>query len=66
MLGKNGQAKNGVNCRILAFTIDRWMQLEREASIGGIFRRIPDLTPFFAFTGGIFQYREGIFIAGRG
>ena len=38
----------------------------REASIGRIFARIPDLTPFFAFTGGICHYREGIFITGRG
>jgi len=32
----------------------------REASIGLIPGRIPDLTPFFALTGGICIYREGI------
>jgi len=65
-MGKNDQAKNGVE--LSNFSVyDRPLDAaRREASIGRIFVRIPDLTPFFAFTGGICHYREGIFITGRG
>ena len=57
--------KMGLNCRILAFTIDRWMQLDERHRLD-IFSWASQTWPLFAFTGGICHYREGIFITGRG
>ena len=52
-MGKNDQAKNGVE--LSNFSVyDRPLDAaRREVSIGRVFVRIPDLTPIFAFIGGI-------------
>jgi len=62
---ENDQAEKGVDLSYFS-VYDRALDAaRREASIGRIFVRIPDLTPFFALTGGLplhggyFYYREG-------
>jgi len=58
--------KMGLNCRILAFTIDRWMQLDERHRLdvfSGASQTWPLFSPLqggFATTGGYFYYREGV------
>jgi len=56
----------GLNCRILAFTIDRWMQLDERHRLD-VFSGASQTWPLFclyrgdlSIQGGYFYYKEGV------